>query len=86
MITITMELMIKKAVMIKKLQLSLKLISQNQSVTWQHISQNWSVTIRERQQLGFGNLVVNLKPTHLPHLNGKGQFTFLKTKSSHSDK
>ena len=43
---------------------------------------------RERRQLGFvtlnGNLAVNLKPTHLPLLNGNGQFTFLKTKSSHS--
>ena len=44
--------------------------------------------IRERQQLGFvtlnGNLAVNLKPTHRLLLNGKGQFTFLNTKSSHS--
>ena len=44
--------------------------------------------IRERQQLGFvtlnGNLAVNLKPTQVPLLNGKGQLTFLKTKSSHS--
>ena len=44
--------------------------------------------IRERRQLGFvtlnGNLAVNLKPTLAPLLNGKGQFTFLKTKSSHS--
>ena len=44
--------------------------------------------LRERRQLGFvrlnGNLVVNLKPTHPLLLNGKGQFTFLKTKSSHS--
>ena len=44
--------------------------------------------VRERRPLGFvtlnGNLAVNLKPTHLPLLNGKGQFTFLKTKSSHS--
>ena len=44
--------------------------------------------IRERRQLGFvtlnGNLAVNLKPTLPPLLNGKGQFTFLKTKSSHS--
>ena len=43
---------------------------------------------RERQQLGFvtlnGNLAVNLKPTHPLHLNGKGQFTFLNTKSSRS--
>ena len=43
--------------------------------------------IRERQQLGFvtlnGNLAVSLKPTHPRLLNGKGQFTFLKTKSLH---
>ena len=43
---------------------------------------------REPGQLGFvtlnGNLAVNQKPTHSPLLNGKGQFTFLKTKSSHS--
>ena len=43
---------------------------------------------KERRQLGFvthnGNLAVNLKPTFPPLLNGKGQFTFLKTKSSHS--
>ena len=43
--------------------------------------------IRERRQLGFvtlnGNLTVNLKPTPRPLLNGKGQFTFLKVKSSH---
>ena len=31
-----------------------------------------------------GNLAVNLKPSHPPALNGKGRFTFLKTKSSHS--
>ena len=46
-------------------------------------------SFRERQQLGFvtlnGNLAVNLKPTLPPLLNGKGQFTFLKTKSSHSN-
>ena len=40
------------------------------------------------RQLGFvtlnGNMVVNLKPTLPPLLNGKGQITFLKTKSSHS--
>ena len=41
--TITIELTAKKAVMKKKLQLSLKLISQNQSVTRRLISQNWSV-------------------------------------------
>ena len=44
--------------------------------------------VRERRQLGFvtlkGNLAVNLKPTDPLLLNGKGQFTFLKTKSSHS--
>ena len=40
---ITVELTMKKAVMKKKLQLSLKLISQNQSVTRRLISQNWSV-------------------------------------------
>ena len=44
--------------------------------------------LRERRQLDFvslnGNLAVNLKPTHPPLLNGKGQFTFLKTKLSHS--
>ena len=43
MITITVELKTKKAVM-KKLQLSLKLISQNQSVTRRLIIQNWSFT------------------------------------------
>ena len=41
--TITIELTAKKAVMKKKLQLSLKLISRNQSVTRRLISQNWSV-------------------------------------------
>ena len=44
--------------------------------------------IWERGQLGFvtlnNNLTVNLKSTHPPLLNGKGQFTFLKTNSSHS--
>ena len=44
--------------------------------------------LREPQQLGLvtlnGNLAVNLKTTHPPLLNGKGEFTFLKTKSSHS--
>ena len=44
--------------------------------------------LTEPRQLGFvtlnGNSVVNLKPTHPLLLNGKGQFTFLKTKSSHS--
>ena len=44
-IMITVDLTAKKAVMKKKLQLSLKLISQNQSVTWRLISQNWSVTL-----------------------------------------
>ena len=44
-ILITVDLTAKKAVMKKKLQLSLKLISQNQSVTWRLISQNWSVTL-----------------------------------------
>ena len=43
---------------------------------------------KERRQLGFvtlnDNLAVNLKPTHPRLLNGKGQFTFLNTKSSHS--
>ena len=43
MITIKVELTTKKAV--KKLQLSLKLIKQNQSVTQRLISQNWSVTL-----------------------------------------
>ena len=41
MIMITVELKAKKAVM-KKLQLSLKLFSQNQSVTRRLIIQNWS--------------------------------------------
>ena len=45
-------------------------------------------SVRERRQLGFvtlnGNLAVNLKPVDPPLFNGKGQFTFLKTKSSHS--
>ena len=44
--------------------------------------------IRERRQLGFvtlnDNFAVNLKPTQSPLFNGKGQFTFLKTKSSRS--
>ena len=44
-------------------------------------------SLREHQQLGFvmlnDNLAVNLKPAHPPLLNRKGQFTFLKTKSSH---
>ena len=44
--------------------------------------------LRERWQLDFvslnGNLAVNLKPTHPPLLNDKGQFTFLKKKLSHS--
>ena len=42
---ITVELTMKKAVMKKKLQLSLKLISQNPSVTRRLIRQNWSVTL-----------------------------------------
>ena len=41
MITITVDLTTKKAVMKKKLQLLLKLINQNQSVTRGLISQNW---------------------------------------------
>ena len=45
MITITVDLASKKAVMKKKLQLSLKPISSNQSVTPRLISQNWSVTL-----------------------------------------
>ena len=45
MITNTVELTTKKAVTKKKLQLSLKLISQNQSVTRRMINQNWSVTM-----------------------------------------
>ena len=44
--------------------------------------------IRERRQLGFvtlnGNLAINLKTTHPPILNKRGQFTFRKKKSSHS--
>ena len=44
--------------------------------------------LRERRQLSFvtlnGNLAVNLKPNQPTLLNGKGQFTFLKAKSSHS--
>ena len=48
---------------------------------------NTSKSSRERRQLGFvtlnSNLAINLKPTHPLLLNGKGQFTFLKTKSSH---
>ena len=42
---ITVELTMKKAVMKKKLQLPLKLISQNPSVTRRLIRQNWSVTL-----------------------------------------
>ena len=42
---IHVELTTKKAVMKKKLQLSLKLIIQNQSVTRPLVSQNWSVTL-----------------------------------------
>ena len=45
MITNKVELTTKKARMKKQLQLSLKLISQNQSVTRRFISQNWSVTL-----------------------------------------
>ena len=49
---------------------------------------NTSKSSRERRQLGFvtlnSNLAINLKPTHPLLLNGKGQFTFLKTKLSHS--
>ena len=49
---------------------------------------NTSKSSRERRQLDFvmlnGNLAINLKPTHPLLLNGKGQFTFLKTKLSHS--
>ena len=46
MITITVELTTNKAVVKKKkLQLLLKLISQNQSVTRRLIGQNWSVTL-----------------------------------------
>ena len=45
---------------------------------------------RERRQLGFvtlnGNLAVNLKLTHPSLLNGKDQFSFLKTKSSLSSR
>ena len=48
----------------------------------------FSKLIRERRQLGFvtlnGNFAVNLKPTHPSLFNGKGQFIFLKTKSSRS--
>ena len=44
--------------------------------------------VGEHQQLGFitlnDNLAINLKTTHPPLLNGRGQFTFLKTKLSHS--
>ena len=44
--------------------------------------------LRERRQLGFvtlnSNLAVDLKPTYPPLLNGMDQFTFLKTKSSHT--
>ena len=44
--------------------------------------------LKECWQLGFAtlndNLVANLKHTLAPLLNGKGQFIFLKTKSSHS--
>ena len=43
--------------------------------------------LRECWQLGFimlnSNLTVNLKLTHPTLLNSKGQFAFLKTKSSH---
>ena len=49
---------------------------------------NTSKSSREHRQLGFvtlnSNLAINLKPTHPLLLNGKGQFTFLKTKLSHS--
>ena len=44
-------------------------------------------SFRECQQLGFttlnSNLAINQKPTHPSLINNKGQFTFLKTKSSH---
>ena len=43
------------------------------------------ISFRERRQLGFvslnGNLAVNLRSTYPSLLNGKGEFTFLKTKS-----
>ena len=48
------------------------------------------LSFRERQQLGFvtvnGYLAVNLKTTQSTHplFNGRGQFTFLKKKFSHS--
>ena len=49
MITITVQLTkkstTKKSMIKKKLQSSLKLISQIQSVTRQLISQNWSITL-----------------------------------------
>ena len=45
MIMIRVQLTTKKAVMKNKLQLSLKLISQNQPFTRQLIIQNWSVTL-----------------------------------------
>ena len=42
------------------------------------------MSFRERRQIKLkGNLTVNLKPTHAFLLNGKGQFTFLKTKLLH---
>ena len=45
MITNRVEITTKKAVMKKQLQLLLKLISQNQSVTRRVISQNWSIKL-----------------------------------------
>ena len=49
---------------------------------------NVAIYVREHRQLGFAmlncNLAINLKSTHPHLLNAKGQFSFLKTKLSHS--
>ena len=51
MITITVELTMKKAVMKKKLQLSLKLICQNQSVIRRYISYTDISSEEEKEDL-----------------------------------
>ena len=63
-------------------------------IKWSNKDENWKqlkqfdMYLRERRQLSFvtlnGNFAVKLKPSHPSLLNGQGQFTFLKTKSSHS--
>ena len=74
------------------IHLELKIHLFQAPVAMECIELNWLCNnmkkVWERRQLGFvtlnGNLAVILKRTHPPFLNGKGQFLFLKTKSSHS--